>query len=107
MDMRQSGLLEGIIVVLFNIPPLPLWTDVVRRRNPMDTAAGNVLLAQAVQGFNFTLVDYFGVVRPFINDSAPLDHHYLKVNNTGIYGHVGIAIANHILQLVCDDTKLL
>jgi hypothetical protein len=105
-DMRDRGLLDGIRVVLLNIPPLPLWTDVVRQRNPMDTAVGNLLLEQVVQHFNFTLVNYFGAVRPLINESAPSDHHYLKVNNTGIYGHVGTAIANHILRLLCDDINL-
>jgi hypothetical protein len=106
-DMNRRGLFSRVAkVIFFNMPPMPIWSSShVNRRNPMVAAAGNRLLADVIGEFSdvITYVDYFSLTRVFINETAaPGDCHYLIVNTTASLGHVGLAVANYIIQLTCQ-----
>lgn len=86
------------------MPPFPLWAKQgVNKRNTMAAAAGNRLLDDVIADIKgVQLVDYLTLARTFLENTAPADVHYLMVNDTGSYGPVGIAIADYVIQLLCE-----
>ena len=103
ITMQREGLFQNVRLLFYDMPPTPLWLKrKIDKRNPVALAAGNKLLADVLQEVNITLVEYFALARLFINETAPNDMHYLQTNSTSSYGHVGIAITNYLLGLICE-----
>jgi hypothetical protein len=104
--LSRSGAFTKSKVIFFSAPPVPLG-GVEKTRNPMVGAAANRRVADVISEVgNITYVDYFGLTRIFINESVYKDAHYLVVNATGTYGHVGMALADYVIHLVCTQLKI-